>query len=224
MIYKIYKNKKIRNETVKAIEQEKIISIIRKPEKESFKDTVNALYNGGIRLIEITFDRENNFKKEETCEMISTVKENFKDMLVGAGTVTRKKEVFLAFKAGASFIISPNCDPKIIRLTKKLGMVSIPAAYTPTEIALALNNGADYIKLFPATEVTKEYISAVTAPLSDARLLAVGGVTENNAGDFIKKGFCGIGVGSNLYSKKLIENQDFKGLTYLAEKFKNALK
>ncbi len=80
-------------------------------------------------------------------------------------------------------------------------MVSIPAAYTATEIATALKYGADYIKIFPADQITKEYVKAITAPLSDAKLLAVGGVTAENAKSFLDMGFYGIGVGSNLYNK-----------------------
>ena len=145
-------------------------------------------------------------------------------MLVGAGTVTRTEEVYLAYEAGASYIISPNCDPEIIKLTKKLGLVSIPAAFTATEIACALNSGADYIKLFPADQATRNYVKAITAPLSDAKLFAVGGVTAENARIFINNGFFGIGVGSNLYNKQLIEAEDYASLTKLSRTYVQAVK
>jgi 2-dehydro-3-deoxyphosphogluconate aldolase/(4S)-4-hydroxy-2-oxoglutarate aldolase len=102
--------------------------------------------------------------------------------------------------------------------------VSIPAGFTATEIALAVNSGADYVKLFPADQVGASYVKAVKAPLSDAKLLAVGGVDENNAGEWLKNGFCGVGVGSNLYNKKLIDAGDFDGLAQLAAKFMAALR
>ena len=133
--------------------------------------------------------------------------------------MTSREEVEKAFEAGASFVISPHCDPEIITLTRKLGMVSVPAAYTPTEIAAALKYGADYIKLFPAHQVTKDYVSAIRAPLSDAKLLAVGGVTAENAKNFLAMGFCGVEVGSNLYNGSLIRNKDFDGLKELAQSY-----
>lgn len=224
-IYKIKKARQMRNAIIDSIKENKIISIIRSPEKDSLVDAAEALYDGGIRLLEITFDRSGRISREEICEMISMLSESFKGrMHIGAGTVTSKDEVILAFNEGAEFIISPSCDPDIIKLTRKLGMVSIPAAFTPTEIVAALNCGADYIKLFPADGVSEGYVKAVTAPLSDARLLAVGGVTSENARSFIENGFYGIGVGSNLYNKKLIQNKDFKGLTSLAQAYVDAIK
>ena len=146
--------------------------------------------------------------------------EKFGDnMCIGAGTVTCTEEVLSAFEAGASYIISPNCDPDIISLTRKLGMVSMPAAYTATEIAAAIKYGADYVKLFPADQASEEYVKAIRAPLSDAKLFAVGGVNADNAGKFFEMGFCGIGVGSNLYDKKLIEEKKFDALRALANQY-----
>ena len=95
----------------------------------------------------------------------------------------------------------------------------MPATYTATEIAAAIKYGADYVKLFPADQVSEEYVKAIRAPLSDAKLLAVGGVNADNAGKFFEMGFCGIGVGSNLYDKKLIKEKKFDALRVLASKY-----
>ena len=130
----------------------------------------------------------------------------------------------LAYEAGASFIISPNCDSEVIRLTRKLGLVSIPAAFTPTEIAQAIAYGADYVKLFPADALPAGYIRAVTAPLADAKLLAVGGVDEKNAAAYLSRGFCGVGVGSNLYNKRLIREGRWQELLTLARAFTDAVR
>ena len=137
--------------------------------------------------------------------------------------MTAPEEVMLAYEAGASFIISPNCDPEIIGLTRRLGMVSIPAGFTPTEIACAIKAGADYVKLFPADGAAPGFVKAVKAPLSDARLLAVGGVDADNAASFLQMGFSGIGVGSCLYNKKLIADRNWQGLEALAERFVQAV-
>lgn len=224
-LYAIHKMLRKRERVLKTIGEEKLISIVRAPEFESLFPAAQALYAGGVRLLEITFDRSGTISKEEICQMIAMLTDAFGDrMLIGAGTVTSPDEVKLAFDAGASFIISPNCDPAVIECTKSLGMVSIPAAYTATEIATALKHGADYIKLFPADGVTREYIRAIRAPLSDAKLLAVGGVTSENAKSFLDIGFCGVGVGSNLYDKKLIESRDFEALKQLAQKYAKAIR
>lgn len=224
-IYKIYKALQTREKVKEAIENNKIISIIRNPDRESLLRAVSALCDGGICLAEITFDRSGQKTREEICSMISELSREFEGrMFIGAGTVTDLEEVKLAFNAGASFIVSPNCDAKVVSLTKKLGLVSIPAAYTATEIAAALNSGADYIKLFPADQATRNYVKAITAPLSDAKLFAVGGVTAENARIFINNGFFGIGVGSNLYNKQLIEAEDYASLTKLSRTYVQAVK
>lgn len=224
-IYKLYRARARREDTLRAIEEEKLVAIVRAPERETLIDAMRALYNGGVRLAEITFDRSGKIPKQYTAEMIKLLVDEFgNDMLVGAGTVTTKEDVMMAYEAGAAFIISPNCDTDIIELTRSLGLVSIPAAFTPTEIARAVDRGADYIKLFPADQLGEGYIKAVTAPLSDAKLLAVGGVRVDNARKMIENGFYGIGVGSNLYNKKLIKDGDFDALTELARKYSEAVK
>ncbi len=206
-----------------AIAREKLIAIVRDPGKDTFMTAIAALYRGGVRLAEVTFDRSGKIPAEETAELIRQLVTDGR-MLVGAGTVTTAEEVHLAAQAGAAYIISPNCDPQIIDLTKKLGLVSIPAAFTPTEIAQAARLGADYIKLFPADQLTAGYVKAVKAPLSDVKLLAVGGVDAQNAGQFIKNGFYGVGVGAGLYNKKLIQAGDWERLEALAREFVEAVK
>ena len=222
MIYKLYKRLENRKNVIDTIAREKLIAIIRNPDKETLLPAMKALYNGGVRMVEVTFDRSGNTPKEETARLIQHIKENT-SLLVGAGTVTTKEELELAAKAGASYIISPNCDDDIVKETRRLGLVSIPAAYTPTEIAAAIKAGADYVKVFPADNLPRGYIKALKAPLSDAKLLAVGGITQTNAKDFLADGFDGIGVGSNLYCKKLIAAKDFKALENLASEYCLAL-
>ena len=130
---------------------------------------MKALWRGGVRLAEITFDRSGKVPKEQTVSLIKLlIKET--EMIVGAGTVTTKEDLLLAYNAGASFIISPNCDKEIIELTHKLGLISIPAAFTPTEIADAIKFGADYIKVFPVNELSDKYAkSTVSRPSASQR-------------------------------------------------------
>ena len=102
-------------------------------------------------------------------------------------------------------------------------MVSMPGALTPTEIQKAHISGADFVKLFPITNMGVDYVKAVKAPLSHIKLLAVGGITENNMKEYIKAGVSGFGVGSNIIDKKMLAEEDYSGITALAEKYVNVL-
>ena len=84
--------------------------------------------------------------------------------------------------------------------------------------------GADFVKMFPITSLGTSYIKAVKAPLSHLKLLAVGGVDENNMGDYLKAGVCGFGVGSNIIDKKMLAQNDWAGITALAEKYLQVVK
>lgn len=224
-LYALKKAREKRAEVLAAVEREKLIAIVRLPEEETLLPAMEALYAGGVRLAEITFDRSGKVPREETAGRIAALRAHFGDrMHVGAGTVTSVDEVMLAYRAGAEFIISPTCQPEIIRMTRRLGLVSIPAAMTPTEVVLAMDSGADFVKLFPADSLAPGFIKAVSAPIADAKFLAVGGVTADNVGEFLSRGFVGVGVGSGIYAKGLIESGDYAGLTALAERYTRALK
>jgi 2-keto-3-deoxy-6-phosphogluconate aldolase len=96
-----------------------------------------------------------------------------------------KEQVKITMKNGGQFIISPNTDKKVITTSKKLNMVSIPGALTPSEAVSATGWGADFVKLFPATNLGPSYIKAISAPLSNIKFLAVGGIDENNMNDYL---------------------------------------
>ena len=103
-------------------------------------------------------------------------------------------------------------------------MVSIPGALTPSEIQLAHRSGADFVKLFPITNMGVDYVKAVKAPLSHISFLAVGGVNENNIADYMKAGVCGFVIGSNIVSKKLISENNFEAITESAKQYVSAVK
>lgn len=208
------------DEVIKSIEQNKIIAIVRGVEKEQLIPLADALYKGGIRLIEVTYSANGKIRDTETAERIGMLAKEFDGkMLVGAGTVLTKKQVVLTKKAGGKFIISPDTNKGVIKKTKKLGLVSMPGALTPSEIEVAHTAGADFVKLFPVSSLGPEYVKAVSAPLSHIKLLAVGGVDLDNISSFLKAGVCGFGLGSNIVDKKLLEANDYEGITELAKKY-----
>ena len=117
------------------------------------------------------------------------------------------------------FIISPDTNKEVIEMTKKLSLVSMPGALTPSEITAAHRYGADYIKLFPITNMGPEYVKAIAAPLSHIKFIAVGGIDQNNMADYLKAGVCGFGIGSNITNKKMIAEKNYEALTNLAKEY-----
>ena len=215
----------MRESVIQRIEEEKIIAIVRGAEPEQCEAVAKALYAGGIRLMEITYDQKRPESWQATAEAIGAlVGEYAGRMFVGAGTVTCTELVELTAKAGGAFIISPDTDVEVIRKTRELGLVSMPGALTPSEIKIAHNAGADFVKLFPAGSLGSGYLKAVKAPLSHIRLMAVGGVNEENAAEFLKAGAAGLGVGGNLAKKAWIEAGEYHKLTAAAKALVEAVK
>lgn len=214
----------MREEIIKAIEKEKLIVIVRGITKEKLLPLAKAMYDGGIRLMEITYDATGKISDEETASCISLLAENFQGkMMIGAGTVLTERQVELTSAAGGCFIISPDTNPAVIKKTKDLNMVSIPGAFTPTEAQSAHLAGADFVKIFPLDCMGASYLKAIRAPLSHIKFLAVGGINEHNIPEYKKAGACGFGVGSNIIDKKLLENEDYATLTKLAKAYIAAL-
>ena len=210
----------MKGKVIKLIEKYKIIAIVRGVTKQQIIPAVNSLYEGGIRLVEVTFDQSGKFDTEYTKELILSAADKFKDRIcVGAGTVMSAEQVVCAYEAGAKYIISPDTNEEVIKKTNELGMVSIPGAFSPTEAAFAQRAGADFVKMFPAGELGISYIKAVKAPLSHIKMLAVGGIDANNLSQFLKAGIAGVGIGSNIVNKKLIENGEYEKLSELAREF-----
>ncbi len=210
--------------TIKKIQEDKIIVIVRGVSKEKIIPLARAMYEGGIRLIECTYDAGGVISDEETASNIEMLVKHFgQEMVVGAGTVLTQKQVELTKKAGGKFIISPDTNPEVIKKTKELGLVSIPGALTPTEIASANRFGADFIKIFPVGSMGCNYIKDVKAPLSNIKILAVGGVDENNMKNYFDAGACGVGIASGIVKKEMIDNNDFEGITALAKLYTSRL-
>lgn len=214
----------MRDKIIEKIEQEKIITIVRGVEKEKLIPLAEAMYEGGIRLLEVTYDAKGTVPDMETASHIEMLVNHFGEkMYIGAGTVIKPEQVELTKKAGGGFVISPDACADVISTTRKLDMVSIPGALTPTEIQAAHRAGADFVKLFPVTNLGTEYVKAIKAPLSHIKFLAVGGIDEKNIKDFFDAGVSGIGLGSGIVNKKMIENNEFDKITELAKVFTGAL-
>ena len=214
----------MREQLIQKVLDKKIVAIVRGVYGEDCVKLAQALYEGGIELLEVTFDQAKPDELTRTSDSIKLLVECLGDKMVfGAGTVTTVEMLELAKNAGAKFIVSPDTNEEVIRATVAAGMVSMPGALTPTEVVTAHRWGADFVKLFPAGTQGTAYFKAVTAPLNHIRMLAVGGVNEKNIADFLAAGAVGAGVGGNLVNKTWIKNGEFDKITTVAKEFvKNA--
>ena len=207
------------------IEAEKIIAIVRGVGPEQCMKVADALYAGGIRLMEVTYDQKNPDSFQATADAIAAIAKAYEGrMEVGAGTVTTPELVEMTAKAGGKFIISPDVNVDVIKRTNELGMVSMPGAMTPTEVMTAHWAGADFVKLFPVGNLGVSYVKALRAPISHVKLMAVGGVNEGNIAEFLAAGICGVGVGGNLANKKWIEAGEFDKITETAKNMVEIIK
>lgn len=215
----------MKNQTIQAIENEKLIVIVRGVARDKLIPFAEAVYAGGVRLLEITYSADGSISDEETADRIAMLAKHFEGrMLIGAGTVLTEKQVELTHAAGGKYIISPDTSVDVIKKTCELGLVSMPGALTPTEIQTAHRAGADFVKLFPIGNLGTGYVKAVKAPLSHVKMLAVGGVDLNNIEDYKKIGISGFGIGTSIVNKALINEGKFDEITKLAEKYVAAIK
>jgi len=202
------------------LKQKKLIAILRGINEEDIIPLVEALHEGGIDFAEVTFDASSPEKWDVTAREITLLQKHFgEEMHIGAGTVLTPEQLLIAQKAGAEFYVAPNTDAEIIRNAKKMGMVAIPGAFTPSEIAEAYKAGADFIKLFPADKLGPDYVHALQAPYPHIPLLVFNGIKEDNIGYYMKSGACGAGISSALVRKDYIREKDWVEITYIAKKF-----
>lgn len=208
----------MRDQVLQWVEQYKIVAIVRGADPQQCFAVAKALYDGGIRLMEVTYDQRRPESWQATADTIGALaKEYAGRMFVGAGTVTSPELVELTAKAGGAFIISPDTDAAVIRRTRELGLVSMPGALTPSEIKTAHEAGADFVKVFPLGNMGPSYLKAIRAPLSHIKMTAVGGINEKNLRDYLEAGACGAGIGGNLVNKAWIANGEFDKITEVAK-------
>ena len=215
----------MKKKIIDVIKKEGLIVIVRGIDKNKLIPLAQAMYDGGVRLLEVTYSANGAVSDEETAENIHALCNHFGEkMYIGAGTVLTEKQVELTKEAGGGFIISPNTKERVIKRTAELDMVSIPGAFSPSEIEAAHEFGADFVKLFPVTNLGTEYVKAVKAPLSHIDLLAVGGIDLDNIPLYKQAGVCGFGIGSNITDKSMIANEDWQGIAELAGRYSSAAK
>ena len=196
-----------------AIEQVGIVAIIRMKEPEKVRAVVEAIAAGGARALEVTMTVPRAV--ELIAELAPTMPPGF---LLGAGTVVDAATARRVIDAGAQFVVGPVFRREVIEACHARDVPALPGCFTPTEILEAWDAGADIVKVFPATALGPGFIKDVRAPLPQVRLMPTGGVTLDNAGDWIKAGAVAVGVGTALLDAKAIAAGDYATLRANAER------
>lgn len=194
-----------------------IVAIIRGFKPEVCLRLAQAYYEGGINMVEVTFNQKDPDSFKDTAAAIKAIKSRFgTSMKVGAGTVLTEEQLNICEDAGGEFMVTPNTNVELIKKCVADSLIAMPGALTPTEAVMAHNAGAQYVKIFPAGSLGPEYVKAIMAPLSHIKFLAVGGISPANIADYIKAGCVGAGVGGNLTNKEWISAGEWDKISEVA--------
>ena len=197
-----------RKETLARLKELAIAAVVRSDDTAKAIGAVQACVDGGVKAIEITFT------VPEPIKTISAVKQKFGDsVLLGAGTVLSVQDAKAAIDAGAMFIVSPITDLEVVKFCNSKEIAVMPGAMTPTEIYNAWRNGADWVKVFPASQFGPAYFKALKAPLPKIPIMPTGGVSASNAGEWLAAGAEALAVGGELVDKKALKDGKFDVIT-----------
>ena len=197
----------------------KITVILRGYSYKQIRLIVSILVKNGINSVEITMNTE------KAAERIKKIKTEFGEkILIGAGTVTTMEEAKEAVNAGATFILSPiMLEKEILNFCKSKKVITVPGAFSPTEIIQSFRDGADIVKIFPADRLGKKYISDITAPLGELPVMVVGGINRENVNDYFKSGAKYAGIASGIFNKEDILSENSENLEKSLKDFINNL-
>ena len=196
-----------------AIERLGVVAVIRLQDPTRLRAVVDALAAGGIRALEVTMTVPGAI--ELIAEIAPTLPSDF---LIGAGTVLDAETARRAIEAGAQFVVSPIFRPAVVDEAHRLGRPAMPGCFSPTEIQQAWEAGADIVKVFPATSLGPAFFRDVRGPLPHVKLMPTGGVSIENADEWIRAGAVAVGVGSALLDPRAIAAGDYSSITEKAKR------
>ena len=196
-----------------------VLVIMRNISDEIIMDYADAIMAGGVNFFEVALNSKN------ALEQISALKKRFGNTAyVGAGTAITVDRAKAACEAGADFLLSPSTNEDVLKYCYNEKISIMPGALTPTDVSLCVRYGFNTIKLFPAGDMPMSYVKSLKGPFDDTEYVAIGGVNSENAAQFIKAGYCGIGLGSNLVPKEVLANKDFKAVSEQVAKLLHSVK
>ena len=207
-----------RSATLDLIERTGVVAVIRLEDPKALREVCDALAAGGVRALEVTMTVPGAI---QLIDRLS--KELPSDFAVGAGTVVDAETTQKVIEAGARFVVGPVFRPSVIEMAHRYDVPVMPGCFSPTEILTAWECGADVIKVFPATALGPGFFKDVRGPLPQVRMMPTGGVTKDNAGEWIKAGAVAIGVGTALVDKAAVKAGRFDAITANAVHFITAV-
>jgi 2-dehydro-3-deoxyphosphogluconate aldolase/(4S)-4-hydroxy-2-oxoglutarate aldolase len=191
-----------------------MVAVVRSSDSQQLVEVARALAEGGVTVVEITMTVPG------ALEVIRQVRQALGDrLLLGAGTVLDAETARAVLLAGAEYIVAPNVNLDVIRLCRRYDKLVMPGAFTPTEILMAWEAGADIVKVFPAEVVGPAYFKAIRGPLPQIRLMPTGGVDLNTAAAFLKAGACCLGIGGQLVEPRAVAEGNFERIRDLARQY-----
>ena len=184
----------------------KITGILRNVKKEDVLKVGEILIRYNIKDFEVTYNTK------DSLEIVKMLKKEFPEARIGMGTILTVEELKKAEESGAEFILTPSVNEEVLRYSGKNNIDLITGVFSPSEVALALRYGFNYLKLFPAIDLPNSYINNLMGPFDKVEFMAVGGVEKDNITDFFKAGFKSVGMGSSLIKKSYLESKDWEKL------------
>lgn len=200
------------------LQQHSVIAVIRSPQLSLGRQMAVAAAQGGLSLIEITWN------SDRAPELIAKLRLELPHCIVGTGTLLNLEQLQQAIDAGVQFIFTPHVNPTLIAAAVEAGIPIVPGALTPTEIVTAWDAGASCVKVFPIQAVGgASYIKALQGPLGHIPLIPTGGVTLENAVEFLQAGAIAVGLSGELFPKALVAAQNWQALTQRARRLREQL-
>ncbi|MBD0261155.1 MAG: bifunctional 4-hydroxy-2-oxoglutarate aldolase/2-dehydro-3-deoxy-phosphogluconate aldolase [Tolypothrix sp. Co-bin9] len=194
------------------LQKHRAIAVIRAPEFDLGRKMAMAIASGGMQLIEITWN------SDRAAELIAQLRLELPECIIGTGTLLNLNHMEEAIASGAQFLFTPHVDSTMIQTAVANNVPIIPGALTPTEIVNAYTQGASCVKVFPVQAVGgANYIKSLQGPLGKIPLIPTGGVTLENAEEFIAAGAVAVGLSSELFPKKLVNSGDWEAIAKLAK-------
>ena len=206
-------------EVLEKVKQLGLLAVIRGPSADLTVKMVEALINGGVMGIEITYSTPN------AEEVVRTLSAKFGTSIVlGMGTLTKPEQALSARQAGANFLVSPICEPVLVKAMVESGLLSMAGALTPTEVFQAYTMGVDVVKIFPGSLGGPAYVKALKGPFPYIPMMPTGGVSAGNAADWFAAGVVAVGAGSELCPPQLAKEGKFDEISQRAAAFVQVIK
>ena len=206
-------------ETLSKIKDCGLVAVVRAKDENEAERITEACIEGGVAAIELTFTVP---KAHRLIEHMADRYTGSSDIIIGAGTVLDSETARIAILSGAQYVVSPHLDESILRLCARYRIACMPGVFTPTEAVRALENGADILKIFPGDIATPKFIKALHGPLPQAQMMPSGGVSLENAAEWIKAGAVALGAGGSLTGTS--KDGDFSAITEKAKRFIEIIK